>query len=70
MRSTAINKNEQFLKRAQLCDEQAARAQVRKTRALKLGNQREADGATKTIAEAKENAKWLRSKVSKGTAGK
>jgi len=65
MRSTAVNKNEMYLKRAQLCDEQAERAQVRKTRALKLGNQREADGAARTIADAKENAKWLRSKVEK-----
>jgi len=60
MRNTSVNNRELNLKRAQLCDEQAARAQVRKTRALKLGNQREADGATRTIEEAKSNAKRLR----------
>ena len=63
MRNKAVNNREANLKRDQLCDEQAARAQVRKTRALKLGNQREADGATRTIEEAKSNAKRLRAQA-------
>lgn len=60
MRNSPVNKNEVYAKRAVLFDQQAARAEVRRARAVKLGNKREADGAVKTIQDAKESAQRLR----------
>jgi hypothetical protein len=52
-----------YAKRAKLYDEMAARAEVRRARALKLGNQREADGARITVNEALANARRLRAQI-------
>ena len=65
MRNTSKNSNELLARRADACDAQVERAKVRKARAMKLGNQREVDGAIKTIKDCKENAKWLRAKITK-----
>ena len=43
--------DEVLAKRAKLFDAMAARAEVRRVRALKLGNVREAEGAKMTIAD-------------------
>ena len=50
-------------KRARLLDEKAERAEIRRIRALKLGNQREADGAKRTIEDAQDSARRLRAKI-------
>ena len=63
MKKNRINMDQLFAKRAKLFDEQAVRAEVRRVRALSLGNQREADGAVRTIAEAQESARMLRVKI-------
>ena len=44
-------------------DEKAERAKVRRDRALKLGNQREANGARQTMEDALESARRLRAKI-------
>jgi hypothetical protein len=64
MRNTSANQGAVFAKRAKLLDEMAERAEVRRVRALKLGNQREADGAKKTIEESQESARRLRAQIS------
>jgi hypothetical protein len=63
MRTAPTRMGEVFAKRAKLLDEKAARAEVRRARALKLGNQREADGAKQTAEEAHDNARRLRAKI-------
>ena len=63
MKTTSTRMDEVYAKRAKLLDEKAARAEVRRTRALKLGNQREADGARKTVEEAQDSARRLRAKI-------
>ena len=60
---TPAKMEEVFTKRAKLLDERAERAEVRSVRALKLGNQREADGAQRTVDEAKAGARKLRSQI-------
>jgi len=60
MRTTPASKDEVAAKRARLLDEKAARAEIRRVRALQLGNQREADGAKRTIEEANAAARRLR----------
>ena len=63
MRTSLANSEEVLTKRAKLLDEKAARAEVRRQRALDLGNQREADGAKRTIEEAKAGARRLRAQI-------
>jgi hypothetical protein len=55
--------DEIFLKRAKLFDEMADRADIRRARALKLGNRREAEGAKLTALEAHDSARRLRASV-------
>ncbi|MBN1270339.1 MAG: hypothetical protein JXB04_12180 [Kiritimatiellae bacterium] len=65
MRTTPASKKEVFARRAKLLDEMAERAAVRRDRALKLGNQREADGAKKTIKDSRASARRLRAQIGK-----
>jgi hypothetical protein len=65
-----MNKNqtktdESIEKLAIKCDERAARAEVRRLRALERGVQREADGAVRTIEEARSEAAQLRVQIGK-----
>ena len=60
MRTTPASKGEVFAKRAKLLDEMVERAEVRRDRALKLGKQREVDGAKKTIKDSRASARRLR----------
>jgi hypothetical protein len=55
--------DEVYAKRAKLYEEMAARANVRRARALKLGNQREAEGAKITASEALASARRLRAQI-------
>ncbi|MFH0908486.1 MAG: hypothetical protein V1929_06975 [bacterium] len=55
--------DEVFAKRAKLFDAMAKRAEVRRMRALKLGNHREAEGAKLTIADAHDSARRLRASI-------
>jgi hypothetical protein len=55
---------EVYAKRAKLLDEKAERAEVRRVRALKLGNKREAEGAKRTAEEALDSARRLRAQIS------
>lgn len=57
------NMPEYWAKQAKLQDERAARAEIRRVRALKMGNKQEAEGAVRTIAEAKDAARHLRAKI-------
>ena len=57
--------DEALARRATQCDEMAARAKVRQKRALEQGNQREADGAARTIKEAQYTAAKLRAQIGK-----
>lgn len=63
MKREPPNRDKAFAKRAKLLDEQAERAEIRRVRALKLGNQREAEGAMRTIEEALTSAQNLRAKI-------
>ncbi|MBU0678653.1 MAG: hypothetical protein KJ626_11110 [Verrucomicrobia bacterium] len=63
MKNTPANMAKVFAKRATLLDEQAARADIRRARALKLGNQREADGAKRTAEDARHSARLYRAKI-------
>ena len=55
--------DEVLAKRAALFDAMAARAKIRRARALKLGNRREADGAKLTAEEAHDSARRLRASI-------
>ncbi|MBU0690238.1 MAG: hypothetical protein KJ831_08115 [Candidatus Eisenbacteria bacterium] len=63
MRTTPTRMDEIFAKRAKLLDAKAERAETRRARALKLGNQREADGAKQTAEEAHDGARRLRASI-------
>lgn len=63
MKTTPASMDEVLAKRAKLLDEKAERAEVRRVRALKLGNQREAEGAKRTVEEALDGARRLRAKI-------
>ena len=63
MNRKPANTDASIAKRAALCDEQAQRAEMRRLRALDVGNQIEADGATRTIEEAVSCAARLRAQV-------
>ena len=63
MRTTPTHIGEVFAKRARLLEEKAERAEVRRARALELGNQREADGAMKTAEESHDSARRLRAQI-------
>jgi hypothetical protein len=52
-----------YAKRAKQFDEKAERAEVRRVRALELGNQREAEGAMRTIEDALDSARRLRAQI-------
>ncbi len=65
MRTSPANSEEVIAKRAKLLDEKAERAEVRRVRALEAGNKREADGAVRTIEEARASAKRLRAQIGK-----
>ena len=67
MKTTTAKMEEVFAKRAKLLDERAARAEVRRVRALSLGNQREADGAKRTIEEVEAAARRLRAAAANPT---
>jgi len=67
MKTTPTRMDEVLAKRAKLFDAMAERAEVRKVRALKLGNQREADGAKQTIKEAHDSARRLRAHIGQGS---
>lgn len=64
MRKKPANSNELIEKRAAQCDARAERAEVRRRRALERGAQNEADGAMRTIEEAKYTAARLRAQLS------
>jgi hypothetical protein len=57
--------DEVLAKRAKVYDAMAARAEIRRVRALKLGNRREAEGAKITIADAHDSARRLRAGIGK-----
>jgi hypothetical protein len=57
--------NAVYARRAALLEEKAERAKVRRARALKLGNLREAEGARQTAEEAYDSARRLRAKIVK-----
>ena len=63
MKTIPSKMGEVFAKRAKLLDEKVARAEIRMARALRLGNQREAEGAKKTIEESRETARRLRAQI-------
>lgn len=63
MKQSDRNSDALLLKRAKDFDAAAARAEVRRLRAVSNGSQREADGARNTIAEAEANARHLRSQI-------
>ena len=63
MRATPTRMDAVFAKRAKLFDEMAERANVRRARALKLGNRREAEGAKLTAMEAHDSARRLRASI-------
>ena len=65
MRTSSASMEQIFAKRALLLDEKVERAKVRRARALKLGNQREAEGAKRTIEESRDSARRLRAKIEK-----
>lgn len=60
MKATPARMKEIFAKRAKMYDGIAARAELRRARALKLGNIREAEGAKNTAMDAMESARRLR----------
>lgn len=64
MKKKSVDTNALLAKRAILCDERAQRAEVRRVRALGLGNQREADGAARTIKDAHYTAAQIRAQMS------
>ena len=63
MKTTPNSMEEVFAKRARLLDEKAVRAEVRRVRAMKIGNKREADGAKRTVEDAQDGARRLRAKI-------
>ena len=63
MGNNPTNTSEYYAKQAKLLDERAERAEVRRARALKLGNTREADGAMRTIEEAQQGARQFRAQI-------
>lgn len=65
MKTKHADTDELIEKRATKCDERAARAEVRRLRALDNGIQREADGAVRTIEEARNEAAQLRAQIGK-----
>lgn len=64
MKKKPIDTDENIEKRAAQFDARAQRAEVRRLRALERGVQSEADGAVRTIEEAKYSAARLRSQLS------
>jgi hypothetical protein len=64
MKKKPIDTDENIEKRAAQFDARAQRAEVRRLRALERGVQSEADGAMRTIEEAKYSAARLRAQLS------
>lgn len=64
MRKRPADSDELIEKRAAQCDARAERAEVRRLRALERGAHNEAEGAMRTIEEAKYTAARLRSQLS------
>ena len=63
MRRKSADSDELIEKRAAQCDARAERAEVRRKRAIERGAHNEAEGALRTIEEAKYMAARLRSQL-------
>jgi len=69
MKNKPANNNALLEKRAAQADARAERAEVRRLRALDKGNQSEADGAVRTIEDAKYTAARLREQIAANPDG-